>query len=219
LSTNVRFASKPTVNSGLWDLSRCAMALNRCAIARCGAWLVREHNSAFVRKIEKLNTKSPLLSSSRKTPPAALTNCRRLTSDIGVGLQAFGVGVALAAQAANPRRGRGAYQSLESSGALPPGVSLRDFFWSGEVLNIFPKSNNSKRSHIRCPREGQAFSNAYAKPCIPFFFSQRSFAHLFSGRRGAIKSARFSCPDRVARTHFREISKTFFVQGGGGWAG
>ena len=26
LSTNVRFASIPTVNSGLWDLSRCANA-------------------------------------------------------------------------------------------------------------------------------------------------------------------------------------------------
>ena len=25
----------PTVNSGLWDLSRCAIAQNRCAIARC----------------------------------------------------------------------------------------------------------------------------------------------------------------------------------------
>ena len=35
LSTNVRFASIPTVNSGLWDSSRWARAQNRCAIARC----------------------------------------------------------------------------------------------------------------------------------------------------------------------------------------
>src|SRR6478609_4071715 len=44
LSTNVRFASIPTVNSGLWDLSRCAMCgrlrvdkdfLHVCGIGRC----------------------------------------------------------------------------------------------------------------------------------------------------------------------------------------
>ena len=31
LSTNVRFASIPTVNSGLWDLSRCARSRHNAA--------------------------------------------------------------------------------------------------------------------------------------------------------------------------------------------
>jgi hypothetical protein len=46
---DVRDMSALALNSGhksaSQQVTRSAKALNRCAIARCGAWLVREHNS------------------------------------------------------------------------------------------------------------------------------------------------------------------------------
>jgi hypothetical protein len=100
---------------------------------------------------------------------------------------------------------------------LPHGPHAEIFFRGGGDLIIFPTSNNFKRSRIRCPSEPQAFSNACAKLVSGWVFPRQNLAYLFSGRRGAIKSAEFSHRDRWAPSHeWPQNSAKLFLDGAPG---
>jgi hypothetical protein len=167
-------------------------------------WAPGPHR-AFVRKIEKLNTKSPLPSSRRKTPRAALTNCRRLTSHIGVGLQAFGLAVTLPARAANPRRGRGGLSILGEFGArYRTGSHAQIFFRGGGGLIIFLEIKEFKRSCV-CGRETSGVTaSTWTGPCARSGSAEAAL-------RGFIFRACLRAPGGVKRAHISAKLRNLFL--------